>query len=74
MLNCFVPLNTVAWQDCDGITPKEMIDLLVSFHLAAKVKLKAKEDGYPRSSVKRYFVPRAKPPNWNWSGQIIINY
>ena len=51
------PLYTVAWQDCDGITPEEMIDLLVSFHLAAKVKVKEKEDGYPRSFVRKYFVP-----------------
>ena len=58
-------LFTVAWQDCDGITPEEMIDLLVSFHLAAKVKVKAKEDGYPRSSVRKYFLPcvlQYKPP------------
>ena len=51
------PLYTVAWQDCDSITPEEMIDLLVSFHLAAKFKVKPKEEGYPRSSVRKYFVP-----------------
>ena len=59
------PLYTVAWKDCDSISPEEMIDLLVSFHLAAKVKVKAKEDGYPRPSVRKYFVPcvlQYKPP------------
>ena len=59
------PLYTVAWKDCDSITPEEMIDLLVSFHLAAKVKVKAEEDGYPRPSVRKYFVPcvlQYKPP------------
>ena len=57
------PLFTVAWQDCDGITPEEMIDLLVSFHLAAKFE--TEEDWYPRSFVRKYFVPcvlQYKPP------------
>ena len=49
------PLYTVAWKDCDSITPEEMIHLLVSFHLAAKVE--TEEDGYFRSSVRKCFVP-----------------
>ena len=57
------PLYTVAWQNCDDITPEEMIDLLVSFHLAAKFE--TEEDWYPRSFVRKYFVPcvlQYKPP------------
>ena len=50
-------LYVAVWQECEGIYPDEMVQLLVSFHLAAKVQ--TDESGERKS--KQFFVPAVLP-------------
>ena len=49
------PLYKAVWKECEGIEPDEMIELLVQFRLAVKVKTQLFYD--PR--VKQFFLPAA---------------
>ena len=51
------PLYVAVWKECEGVDPEEMIQLLVSFHLAAEVQ--TNENGERLS--KQFFVPAVLP-------------
>ena len=51
------PLYVAVWKECEGIDPEEMIQLLVSFHLAAEVQT----DEYGERLSKQFFVPAVLP-------------
>ena len=51
------PLYVAVWKECEGVDPEEMIQLLVSFHLAAEVQT----DEYGERLSKQFFVPAVLP-------------
>ncbi len=50
-------LYTAIWGKCEGITPEELIDLLMYFQLAVEVTT----DEYFNKVAKQYFVPAVLP-------------
>ena len=51
------PLYVAVWNKCEGIDPEEMVQLLVSFHLAAEVQT----DEFGERQSKQFFVPAVLP-------------
>ena len=51
------PLYVAAWREVKGITPQALIELLVHFRLAAKIKT----DKFYDPNVKQYFLPLVLP-------------
>ena len=51
------PLYVAVWKECEGMDPEEMVQLLVSFHLAAEVQT----DEFGEQLSKQFFVPAVLP-------------
>ena len=51
------PLYVAVWKECEGVDPEEFIQVLVSFHLAAKVQT----DEFGKIISNQFFVPAALP-------------
>ena len=51
------PLYVAVWKECEGMNPEEMVQLLVSFHLAAEVQT----DEFSERQSKQFFVPAVLP-------------
>ena len=51
------PLYVAVWKECEGVDPEEFIQVLVSFHLAAKVQT----DEFGQIILNQFFVPAVLP-------------
>ena len=51
------PLYVAVWKEFEGIDPEEMVQLLISFHLAAEVQT----DEFGQRRSKQFFVPAILP-------------
>ena len=51
------PLYVAVWKECEGVDPEEFIQVLVSFHLAAKVQT----DEFGQIISNQFFVPAVLP-------------
>ena len=63
------PLYVAVWKECEGVDPEEFIQVLVSFHLAAKVQT----DEFGQIISNQFFVP-AVLPTGDPSSALPFNY